>query len=1040
MPDSVYQTERGAGESTPAGPATSTRRPRSPLYSMLALLAVVCLSAFGYMAFRGQPSGPSAAAVARYRQSAGMFAPVPGDTPEMAELREHGERHFSRRVIRASPGVYVAVGFALANVILIEGVNGIMIVDTTESLEAARDVRAAFLEHLPQRILDKPVRAIVYTHFHNDHVHGALAFADDGVGLNGDLPDVVTDSNGRLNPRLNGPLDVIAHDTLQAHLLETVGVTQVVTYVRSMRQFGSLLTGSDRGPNSGIGPYLRYNSRNTIGTLTPTLTFKERILYRGLGGVVGADVDIDGTPLPPRAGGGVPGFEGEDRIPAIEIFHCPGESDDQICVFIAATRTLIGADNYYEAFPNIYAIRGTTTRNANQWMTSVDTMLATNPHVLVPCHGSPLVGATTVLDSLNAYRDAIQHVHDQTIFWINRGLTPDDIITQIDLPPELAARDDLRPFYGTVPWAVRAIFQSYLGWFSGEAAELWPLNPTVRAQKLVDLVGGDFDTLLAKAEAAFDPNDAQWALELSTSLLRLNPDHAGARDLRMRSLVAMARRQRSANGHNYYMTQALEMTGVVDMRASERQVRNVMLTIPEERILFRSMSVNLIASEAAGIRRSLTIRFADLRKAYMLQIRNSVLVAVRVPFDDDEHDAIAAQCTALQIQRLGLDVELDEAGGVPLFDAVPPAPYAINCNFDFTFDEDSMADVDDPAPTQPPPTPPSTAASIASIEQEDVDLLTKGRFEQGSAFFAERMASPEELKAQRRLAIEKYARRLNSKFREASVNMANAANALSMTTSLRTFKLILGGANPVPFMMDGSLVLQGSPLKLMRFFRLFGKLQYRPDDESPPAGGGSFSGSADYEDLVSGSASGSSVSGSSASSSVSGSSASSSVSGSSASSSVSGSSASSSVSGSSASSSVAGSSASSSVAGSSASSSVAGSSASSSSPASSSDENSSDEDSSDEDSSDEDSSDDSDSSGDQGSNFVPEPTTKPPKPTKAPKPPKPTKAPKPPKPTKAPKPPKPTKPGRVVEDASDTHPATGFLNWVLESVRNFFGW
>jgi len=66
-------------------------------------------------------------------------------------------------------GVYVAVGFALANSILLEGEKGVVVVDVTESVEAARAILALFRKYYSS----KPITDIVYTHNHGDHVFGA---------------------------------------------------------------------------------------------------------------------------------------------------------------------------------------------------------------------------------------------------------------------------------------------------------------------------------------------------------------------------------------------------------------------------------------------------------------------------------------------------------------------------------------------------------------------------------------------------------------------------------------------------------------------------------------------------------------------------------------------------------------------------------------------------------------------------------------------------------------------------------------------------
>jgi alkyl sulfatase BDS1-like metallo-beta-lactamase superfamily hydrolase len=66
-------------------------------------------------------------------------------------------------------GVYVAVGYALANSILIDGPEGLIVVDTTESKEVAAEICKEFRRLVP----NKPIKAIVYTHNHQDHVLGA---------------------------------------------------------------------------------------------------------------------------------------------------------------------------------------------------------------------------------------------------------------------------------------------------------------------------------------------------------------------------------------------------------------------------------------------------------------------------------------------------------------------------------------------------------------------------------------------------------------------------------------------------------------------------------------------------------------------------------------------------------------------------------------------------------------------------------------------------------------------------------------------------
>ena len=62
----------------------------------------------------------------------------------------------------------MAVGFAIANSIMLEAPEGLIIVDVTETMESGREVFKAF-----RRITNRPIKAVIYTHNHADHIFGA---------------------------------------------------------------------------------------------------------------------------------------------------------------------------------------------------------------------------------------------------------------------------------------------------------------------------------------------------------------------------------------------------------------------------------------------------------------------------------------------------------------------------------------------------------------------------------------------------------------------------------------------------------------------------------------------------------------------------------------------------------------------------------------------------------------------------------------------------------------------------------------------------
>ena len=62
----------------------------------------------------------------------------------------------------------MAIGYALANSIMIDAPEGLIIVDVTETVESGLEIFTEF-----RKISKKPVKAIIYTHQHPDHTWGA---------------------------------------------------------------------------------------------------------------------------------------------------------------------------------------------------------------------------------------------------------------------------------------------------------------------------------------------------------------------------------------------------------------------------------------------------------------------------------------------------------------------------------------------------------------------------------------------------------------------------------------------------------------------------------------------------------------------------------------------------------------------------------------------------------------------------------------------------------------------------------------------------
>ncbi len=482
-------------------------------------------------------------------------------------LHDH-TREFRKEVIEITSGVYQAVGFGLANATMIVGPDGVIIVDVMESVETGREVMAAFRE-----ITDKPVAALIYTHNHADHTYGGRGFVPEG-----EVP-------------------VYAHETTEYYINRVLNILRPAIAARSARMFGTYLEDGPKGfVNAGIGPRLEVggDTDNTPGIIRPTVTFTDRL-----------EVSVAGVDL--------------------EMVHAPGETNDQIFVWVPGKRLLLAGDNIYKAFPNLYTIRGTPYRDVVGWVNSLDRMRALRPEHLAMGHTRPISGEERIQKTMLAYRDAIQFVHDQTIRGINKGLTPDEIVEIVKLPDHLRDHPFLIEHYGTVEWSVRNIFTGYLGWFGGDAAHLSPAPPQERAQAIVDLAGGPQEAL-EKAREALAADKLRWAAELASYVAKAKPELVEASRVQAEALRLLGYRSVSPNGRNYYLTQARELEGEVIIPQAQQVNRQTVSFLKDfpVRALLEAMPVNLVADKSLNADTVIGFRFTDTDEAYTLHVRRGI--------------------------------------------------------------------------------------------------------------------------------------------------------------------------------------------------------------------------------------------------------------------------------------------------------------------------------------------------------------------------------------------------------------------------------
>jgi len=425
------------------------------------------------------------------------FQVAAGQSDSDAEtlLREHSNE-FLPELIQVTDRVYVASGYGASNSAMIVGDTGLIIIDTRESKSAARAVLEQF-----RTVTDKPVKAIVYTHGHVDHTNGTTEF----VG--------------------NEQPEIYARDNFRAKLMTDSDVFPVLMK-RTVRQFGFALS-PDQYINMGLG-VKAIRDHEGDGYLPPTIRFADERFT----------VTIDGVD--------------------VELVAAPGETDDQLYVWLPDDRVLFPGDNFYKAFPNLYPIRGAAYRDVKVWADSLQKMRTEGAEYLIPSHTRPISGAESVDEALRVYAEAIRYVYDETISGMNKGMTADQLAASISLPDELAESPYLQEFYGSLEWGVRSVFSGLVGWFDGNPTNLRPLKNAEEAARIVELAGGA-DEVFATLGAATDADDFQWALQLADYLLAVEYRVADVTAIKVEALRGIAVLQSNPTARNYYFSVANEL-------------------------------------------------------------------------------------------------------------------------------------------------------------------------------------------------------------------------------------------------------------------------------------------------------------------------------------------------------------------------------------------------------------------------------------------------------------------------------------------------
>lgn len=502
------------------------------------------------------------------------FSFVKGDAPATVNPSLWRQAILNNQVglFKVADRIWQLRGFDLANITLVEGQTGWIVIDTL----TARETSAAAMAFARQHLGDKPVSAIIFTHSHIDHFGGALGVISAEEARSRNVPIIA-------------PAGFMEEATSENVLMGTAMGR------RSLFMYGDRLPRDPKGlVDTGLGKAVAYGH---VGILAPTQV------------VDGArkEMAIDGLRF---------------------VFHnVPGSEAPSEFVFeIPELKAFAGAEMMSHTLHNLYTLRGAKVRDALKWADYLDASLAwtENSEVIFTQHHWPVWGRDRIREYIVMQRDSFKFIHDQTVRMMNAGMIGPEIADKIEMPKSLRDYLGVHGYYGSVRHNARAVYQFYLGWFDANPASLDALPPADEAKRYVALLGG-VEKVTAAAQQAFDAGEFRWAAELLKQAVYADPNNAAAKELMARTFEQLGYVAESAPWRNFYLTGALELRqGAPDKGLSLAALEEMLQQTPIERFLER-MAASLDGASAANVNYRINLDFPDAGETYALWIENAVL-------------------------------------------------------------------------------------------------------------------------------------------------------------------------------------------------------------------------------------------------------------------------------------------------------------------------------------------------------------------------------------------------------------------------------
>ncbi|WP_407207529.1 alkyl/aryl-sulfatase [Citrobacter portucalensis] len=476
-------------------------------------------------------------------------------------------------LFQVTDGVYQIRNLDLSNMTIMEGKEGITVIDPLVSAETAKVGMDLYYKNRGKR----PVVAVIYTHSHVDHYGGVRGVIDEADVKSGKV-------------KVYAPAGFMK-EAVSENIMAGNAMSRRASYM-----YGNLLKPDAKGQvGAGLGTT---TSAGTVTLIEPT----NYITHTGQKEV------IDGL--------------------TYDFMMAPGsEAPSEMLWYVEEKGMIEAAEDVTHTLHNTYSLRGAKIRDPLAWSKYINDVIGRwggKANIIIAQHHWPTWGNENVVKLMKSQRDMYRYINDQTLRMANQGLTRDEIAANFKLPSGLEKSWASRGYYGSVSHDVKATYVFYLGWFNGNPATLNELPPVDAAKKYVDYMGGA-DAIMQKAKTDYAQGNYRWVAQVTNNIVFADPSNKEARNLEADALEQMGYQAESGPWRNFYLTGAQELRNGVVKGATPNTASPDTVKAMSPEMFFDYLAVHINGEKAANAQAVFNVDLGADGGKYKLELENGVL-------------------------------------------------------------------------------------------------------------------------------------------------------------------------------------------------------------------------------------------------------------------------------------------------------------------------------------------------------------------------------------------------------------------------------